>query len=134
MHLTISLTLPPNPNVTSLLLGLGSAALLSLTSLLILLFRVSPLTAPSQAIPAFFLSLLLSVSTVGSLLLLGLWKMLPTHTWDSGKVVSVSLREGIFLGLAIAILTGFFLLELLTWWIVALVILVFGLIELALNQ
>lgn len=120
--------------MTSLLLGLSGAALLSVTSLLIILLRVSPLTAPAQAVPAFFLSLFLAVSTVGSLLFLLLWKLLPTHSWDSGRIVSVSLRQGIFLGIAVSILTGFFLLELLTWWIVLLLMLVFGLIELALNQ
>jgi len=120
--------------MTSLLFGLSSAALLSVTSLLIILFRVSPLTAPGQAIPAFFLSLFLAISTVGSLLFLGLWKLLPTHHWDMGRIVSISLRQGIFLGLAIVTVVLFHVFELLTWWIVVLVFLVFGLIELALNQ
>ena len=120
--------------MTSLLFGLSLAALLSITSLLIILFRVSPLTAPTQAIPAFFLSLFLTVSTLGTFAFLGLWKLLPTHNWDSGKIVSVSLREGIFLAFIAIILVAFFLFELLTWWIVLLVLLVFGLIELALNQ
>jgi len=120
--------------VTSLLFGLSLAALLSITSLLIILFRVSPLTAPTQAIPAFFLSLFLSISTVGTLLFLLLWKVLPLHSWDAGKVVSISLRQGIFLGTAVALVIVFHLFELLNWWIAALIFFIFALIELALEQ
>lgn len=120
--------------MTSLLFGLSLASLLSITSLVIILLRVSPLTAPTQAIPAFFLSLFLSVGTVGSLLFLALWKWLPTHSWDAGKVMSIALRQGIFLALAVVILVLFHLWELLTWWIAILIFLVFGLIELALDQ
>lgn len=120
--------------MTSLLFGLSLAALLSITSLVIILLRVSPLTAPTQAIPAFFLSLFLTVSTVASLLFLILWRWLPTHSWDAGKIMSIAIREGVFLALAVVILVLFHLWELLTWWIVLLVLLVFCLIELALNQ
>jgi len=120
--------------MTSLLFGLSLAALLSITSLVIILLRVSPLTAPTQAIPAFFLSLFLAVGTVASLLLMLLWRLLPIHSWDTGKIVGISLRQGLFLALIAVILTGFFLLELLTWWIAIFIILMFVLIELALQQ
>ncbi len=118
----------------NLLFGISLAALFSTTSLLIVLFRVSPLTAPIQAIPAFFVSLFLSVSTVGALLLFGLWKILPIHTWDMGKILSLSLRQGIFLGCATVILMLFHLLELLNWWIALMIYGVFVLIELALDH
>ena len=120
--------------MTSLLFGLSVAALLSSTSLVIILMRVSPLTAPGQAIPAFFLSLFLVVSTVSSLLLMALWKMLPLHSWDTGKIVSVSLRQGIFLGIGTVLLVIFHLFSLLNWWIAALIYVVFVLVELALEQ
>ncbi len=120
--------------MTSLLFGLSLASLLSITSLVIILIRVSPLTAPAQAIPAFFLSLFLSISTAGALIFLMIWKWLPTHNWDSGRVMSVALREGVFLAFAVVILVIFHLLELLTWWIAILIFAVFGLIELALDQ
>ncbi|MDD5103505.1 MAG: hypothetical protein PHX93_03835 [Candidatus Peribacteraceae bacterium] len=120
--------------MTSLLFGLSLAALLSITSLVIILLKVSPLTVPAQAIPAFFLSLFLSISTVGSLLFLALWKWLPTHSWDAGRIMSVAIRQGVFLAIAVVILVLFHLWELLTWWIAILIFLVFGLIELALDQ
>lgn len=120
--------------MTSLLFGLSLACLLSVTSLVIILLRVSPLTAPVQAIPAFFLSLFLSISTLGSLVLLALWRWLPTHSWDAGKIMSVAIRQGVFLALVVIILVVFHLWELLTWWIALLIFLVFGLIELALDQ
>ena len=120
--------------MTSLLFGLSLAALLSITSLVIILLKVSPLTVPAQAIPAFFLSLFLSIATVGSLLFLTLWRWLPTHSWDAGRIMSVAIRQGIFVALAVVILVLFHLWELLTWWIAILIFLVFGLIELALDQ
>lgn len=108
--------------------------MLSTTSLLIVVFRVSPLTAPIQAVPAFFVSLLLSVSTVGTLILYGIWKMLPTHTWDMGKILSISLRQGIFLGCATVILVLFHIMQLLNWWIALMIYGVFLFIELALDH
>ena len=120
--------------MTSLIFGLSIAALLSGTSLVIILLRVSPLTAPAQAVPSFFLSLFLTVGIASSLLLMFVWRMIPVHTWDTGRIVSVSLRQGLFLALITVILVGFHLLELLTWWIAIFIILVFVLIELALQQ
>lgn len=120
--------------MTSLLFGLSLASLLSVTSLLVIYFRVSPLTAPNQAIPAFYLSFFLTIATVGSLLFMLLWKMLPVHSWDTGKIVSISLRQGIFLGLASVLIVLFFTLELLTWWIAGLIGLIFVLVEVALEQ
>jgi hypothetical protein len=48
--------------------------------------------------------------------------------------MSVAIRQGIFLALAVVILVLFHLFALLTWWIALLIFLVFGLIELALDQ
>lgn len=119
--------------VNSLIFGISIAALFSTTSLLIVLFRISPLLSPEQAIPAFFISVLLSVSSVGSLLFMLLWKYVPHHNWDLGKLTSVSLRQGIFLGLATTILLMFLMLGLLNWWIALLIYGVFSLIEVALE-
>jgi len=119
--------------MTSLLFGIIASALLSLTSLLVVLLRVSPLTSPGEALPSFFLSLFLTISTVASLSLYGLWKIVPIHSWDSGKLLSISVRQGILLALVIVTLLLFHLLELLTWWVALLIIAVFLLIELAFN-
>lgn len=120
--------------MTTLLFGIIISALLSVTSLLTVFFRVSPLSAPSQALPAFFLSLFLTLASLGALAFAGLWRMVTWHTWDAGKVLSVSLREGIFFALATTILLMFHLIGLLNWWIGILIYVVFILIELALQS
>lgn len=120
--------------MTSLLFGVTLAALLSTTSLLIVLFRVSPLLAPKQAVLAFFFSTFMTVCTVSALLLMLLWKYVPHHSWDTGKITSISLRQGIFLGTATTIMLLFHLLGLLNWWIFVLIYGVFVLVEVALEH
>lgn len=120
--------------MTSLLFGISISALLSTTSLLVVIFRVSPLTAPGYALPAFFVSLFLSLSSIGALLFYALWRVVPLHSWDVGQMLGISVRQGIFLGLATVILVLFHLLGLLTWWIAVMIFCVFVLIELALNS
>ena len=120
--------------MSSLLFGIILSALLSTTSFLIVLLRVSPLTAPFSAIPAFFVSLFLCVATLGCLALLGIWKLVPLHTWDEGKLLSISLRQGIFLASSAVIVLLFHLLGLLTWWITLMIAAVFVLIELAFEH
>jgi hypothetical protein len=63
-----------------------------------------------------------------------IWRFLPTHSWDAGKVMSVSLRQGIFLGFSAVLIVAFYLLGLLNWWIGPLIFGVFLLVELALEQ
>ena len=120
--------------MTSLLFGISVSALLSTTSLLVVLFRVSPLTAPGAAIPAFFISLFLAVSSVMTLVFYALWRFVPLHSWDLGQILGISVRQGVFVGLATVILLLFHLLGLLTWWIAIMIYVVFVLIELALNS
>jgi Ca2+/Na+ antiporter len=120
--------------MTSLLFSIILAALLSATSLIAVLLRVSPLTSPGQAIPSFFASLLLTVTTIGTLLFFAFWRFFPLHAWDEGKILGISLRQGIFLGVATTVFVLFHLLGLLTWWIGVLIYLVFILIELALQH
>ena len=120
--------------MSSLLFGIILPALFSVTSLLVVLLRVSPLLSPVQALPAFFLSLFLSISTVTTLLLLAVWKLVPIHSWDTGKLMSISLRQGILLASATIILVVFHLLGLLNWWIAVMIYATFLLIELALEH
>lgn len=120
--------------MTTLLYSIIVAALLSTTSLIAVLLRVSPLTSPGQALPAFFASVFLSITSVATILLYLLWKWFPLHAWDEGKILSIALRQGIFLGTATVIMILFHLLGILTWWIVALIYVVFLLIEVALQS
>lgn len=117
--------------MSTLPFGLALSALLSVTSLLIVLLRVSPLTAPLQALPAFFLSVFLTVTTAGGLLLILLWRVLPVHLWDTGKITAIGLRQGLLLSLATTVVLLFLVLRLLNWWITLLIFGVFLLIELA---
>lgn len=117
--------------MSSLPFGIAIAAVFSVTSLLIVLFRVSPLTAPAQALPAFFVALFLTMSTVGTIFFIALWRFLPWHVWDTGKITAIALRQGIFLALATTVVMLFLVLQLLNWWITLLIFGVFVLIELA---
>ena len=117
----------------TLLFGICISALLSVTSLLVVLFRVSPLSSPAYALPAFFISVLLSVSSLGSLAFYAFWKTVQIHSWDSGKLLSVSLRQGVLMGIATVLMILFHLLGILTWWVAILIYAVFVFIELALN-
>ncbi len=120
--------------MTSLLFGISLSALLSVTSLLVVLFRVSPLTSPNQAIPAFLLSLFLSVGSVATLLFYALWRYFPIHSWDAGKLLSISLRQGALIGFATLMLVLFALLGMLTWWAALLIVAACAMVEVALNS
>lgn len=120
--------------MTSLLFGISLSAVLSVTSLLVVLFRVSPLTSPEYAIPAFLVSLFFTLSTCGALVFYALWRLLPIHSWDLGTLLSIALRQGIFLGCAGIVIVLFHLLGVLTWWIAILIIATFVLVELGLNS
>lgn len=117
--------------MTPLLYSIAVAALLSTASLLAVLFRVSPLAAPLQAIPAFFISFILTVASIATILLTFFWRWLPVHTWDEGKILTIALREGMLLAIAIAIVIVLSITTILTWWVALLVLLVFLLIEMA---
>ncbi len=118
--------------MTSLLFRISISALLSVASLLIILFRVSPLQSPGIALPFFFLTLFLCVTTAGCLLFYVIWGLIQVEGMDAGRKLTVSLREGVLLALATVLLIVFLILDVLTWWIGALIYLVFLFIELAL--
>ncbi len=120
--------------MTPLLLRIGTAFLLALASLIVILFRVSPLSSPALAVPFFFLTLFLTVASGMTLLLYAIWRRLSVEGMDAGKKMSVSLREGLFIAAATILLFLFQVLGILTWWIGIMIFLVFGLIEMALNS
>jgi len=120
--------------MNTLLFGISLSALLSFTSLMIVLLRVSPLTSPNQAIPAFFLSMFLTVTTVSMLLFMMIWKRVPHHSWDTAKLMTISLRQALFLGSAVVLVLLFHMFQLLNWWIMLMIFAVFALVELALDH
>lgn len=118
--------------MTNLLFSLSLAALLSLTSLLVILFRVSPLQAPLQALPAFFLSLLLSTSSIGTLIAYLFWKRFAATKSDAA-LFRIAFREGVFLGLCSLVLLALLLLQILTPLIAFFTLAVFVIVEVALH-
>jgi len=120
--------------MTSLFFSIVASALLSLTSLLVVLWRVSPLTSPGPALTAFFASVFLTVVTLSTIGLFFLWRWFPVHAWNEGKILSIALRQGLFLGLGTVVMLIFLMIGLLTWWSAILIYLVFVLIELALQH
>jgi hypothetical protein len=120
--------------MTTILLGIGSAAFFSVSSLLVILFRVSPLTAPGVALPLFFVTLLLSIATTMTLCSYGVWHALSVEGMDEGKKLTVALREGVFVSLATGLVMIFQILGIVNWWIVLLLYAVFLLVEVALHS
>ncbi len=119
--------------MNSILFRIALSGLLSFASLLVILFRVSPYMSPSIALPFFFITLFLTIASASSLLLYGIWGFIPLEGLDTGRKLTLSLREGIFIALSAIIILAFLILSILTWWVALLVIAVFALIEAALH-
>ncbi len=122
--------------MTNILLGLLSAALLSSSSLVVVLVRVSPLTDPGYAIPFFFGSVFLSVSTLSSLAFFGgaVCRQRDRGEEEWVPLVRSSLRRGFLVAAGTCVVILFHLLQVLTWWIAALVYGVVILLELAFSE
>lgn len=120
--------------MTPILLRIAIAAILSVTSLLVVLMRVSPLTSPGVALPLFFITIFLAVASLSTLALYALWGSVSIEGLDAGKKITVSLREGFFVACATALLLLFQILGILNWWVGVLIYAVFVCIELALQS
>lgn len=118
--------------MTPTLIRIATAGLLSLASLFVILFQVSPLSAPGVAVPFFFLTVFLSSSSIVTLVCYFIWNRLSIEGMDAGRKLSLSFREGIMFAIATVLILLFLLLEILTWWIAVLMYLVFFLVEMAL--
>ncbi len=120
--------------MSSILFRIALSSLLSIGSLLVILFRVSPLLAPGIAIPLFFITVFMSAATASALVFYGVWSSLPMEGMDAGKKLTISLREGVFLAAASICLLTFQIVGLATWWVAVLIYLIFLLVELALQS
>lgn len=139
----------------SALVSITLAFLLGASSLVLVLFRVSPVTAPEFALPFLFASVLVTASAGAALLLCVLkcvFALRPAflggdpareeermralhHPFLYARAfVGSSLRQGVFFGLATMLLLFLFLLQILNWWIALLVYTVFLLIEMAVGR
>ena len=120
--------------MTGSLAGIVLALLLSATSLTLVLFRVSPVTAPEFALPFFFGSILIAASTAAALLL-SLTRCLLAHQPILCRAfLTPSLRQGAFFGLATCLILFLHLLQILNWWIALLIYAVFLLLEMAVGR
>lgn len=130
--------------MTSALAGIALALFLSLSSLAVVLLRVSPLTAQQFALPFSFLSTFIALTSLAALLLSLIKGMMILRPWSTAsesqpplktkKIVGSSLRQGVFFAFASSIVLFLWLLRILNWWIAVLIYMVFLLIEMAVNR
>jgi len=120
--------------MTGALASIILALLLGASSLLLVVYRVSPLTAPEFALPFFFLSILVLTSAFGALVFSLTKSFLAHQPLRSRAFINSSLRQGIFLGVATCIVLFLHLLHILNWWIAALIYAVFVLVEMAVGR
>lgn len=85
------------------------------------------------AIPAFLISILLSVASVGALAFYALWTYFPIRAWDKGKLLSVSIRQGALLAFGTVGVLIFGMLGVFSWWAALMMYGICILIEIALN-
>lgn len=120
--------------MTSALTVIALTFFLSASSLLLVLYRISPLTVPEFALPFFFISIFVCISAFLAFVL-SVTKALLTHQpFLSGNYISSSLRQGIFVASATCIIIFLHLLQIANWWIALLIYAVFLLIEMAVGR
>ncbi|HLC75520.1 MAG TPA: hypothetical protein VJB82_00145 [Candidatus Peribacterales bacterium] len=130
--------------MTSALLGIALAFFLSLSSLVVVILRVSPLTAPQYALAFFFLSLFGALASFVALFLALIKSFAILRPWHGSteslpslktrKIIGGSLRQGMFFALASTIIVFLWILRIANWWIAVLIYIVFVLIELAMGR
>ena len=120
--------------MTGALAGITLALFLSLSSLAVVLLRVSPLSASGFALPFLFLSLFIALSSGATIILSVIKGLLKHQAVRSRSIISSSMRQGIFTALGTCFLVFLYLLRVLNWWIAVLVYAIFILIEMAINR
>jgi len=96
-------------------LALVIAALVSVTSLYLVLSRLSPMEDETLALVLFIVSLFFAAASVFSLLGYALRLTFYSHELFLNHF-NVSLRQGIIIALSISALIGFQIMRTLTWW------------------
>lgn len=120
--------------MTGALTGIALAFFLSLSSLAVVLLRVSPLSSPEFALPFFFLSIFIVVASFIALFLLIIRDLLNNQPLRSRQFVGSSLRQGIFMAAGTCLVILLHLLHILNWWIALLMYAIFILIEMAIGR
>ena len=120
--------------MTGALSLIAATFFLSASSLLLILLRVSPLTVPEIALPLFFLSFFIALSSLCAFLIAIARVMITRKPFVSSGYVVSSLRQGMFIGAASSIVIFLHLLQILNWWIAVLIYAVFVLVEMAVGR
>ena len=120
--------------MTGVLPSIALAFILSLSSLAVVILRVSPLTSPEFALPFFFMSTFIVVASFATLVLLLLKDFLNKQPLRSRQFVGSSLRQGVFIAIGTCFVVLLHLLHILNWWIAFLIYVVFLLVEMAIGR
>ena len=120
--------------MTGVLPSIALAFILSFSSLMVVILRVSPLTSPEFALPFFFISIFIVVASFVTLVLLLIKDFLNKQPLRSRQFVESSLRQGIFVAIGTCLVVLLHLLLILNWWIALLIYTVFLLIDMAIGR
>ncbi len=130
--------------MTTTLSLISIALVLSLSSLLVVILRVSPLTAPQYAIPFLILSVFIAVTSFLTLVLFSIRRFLIKRLVKESekqrphvlarKLINSSLRQGIFFAIATCVVIFMWLMGIVNWWIAVLIYMVFVLVEMAIGR
>lgn len=120
--------------MTSALASVLLAFMLGMASLTLVLFRVSPLTAPQFALPFLFASILITASAAATVILSVARCLLAHQPILCRTFLTPSLRQGAFFGVATCLIVFLHLLGIVNWWIAVLIYAVFVLVEMAVGR
>jgi hypothetical protein len=120
--------------MTGVLPSIALTCILSLSSLAVVMLRVSPLSSPEFALPFFFISIFIAVASCVTLILLLIKDYVAHQPLRSRQFVGSSLRQGIFVATGTCCIVLLHLLHILNWWIALLIYAVFFLIEMAIGR
>jgi len=124
----------------SVLIGIAITFLLGASSLIVVVFRVSPLVSPEFALPFFFLSLIISIASFFAFTISVTSIAINRHVLQKGhsgkvrRIIGSALRQGTLISIATCFVILLHLLHILNWWIAVLIYLVFTLIETAISR
>lgn len=118
--------------MTVRLFGIGTIAtfLFSAGVLAMIVNWVDPTSdAAGMAFVLFFLALFLAVASLSSLIGYGVRSLIMRHQLSMYRV-RPSLRQGVFFGIFVDLLLFLQLERILVWWVAAIIILLFAVVEL----
>lgn len=114
-------------------LGACITALISWAILYLIVNWIDPTTSAAAAFILFFLVLFLAISATSSLIGYIIRSIMMRHQLSAHRV-RPSLRQGVFLGVFVDLLLFLQLERILVWWVAAIIVLLFIVIELVFTS